>query len=92
MTTIAAVPLAEVRHYRTRSRWRRAGRGLGLALASALFRIAELINFWSQDIQLTTPVVTLGAALALLLAVASAVLPSWRGLRLAAARAMAAGG
>ena len=65
---------------------------LGLALASALFRIAELINFWSQDIQLTTPVVTLGAALALLLALASAVLPSWRGLRLAAARAMAAGG
>ena len=37
MTTIAAIPLAEVRHYRTRSRWRRATRGLGLALASALF-------------------------------------------------------
>ena len=54
MTTIAAVPLAEVRHYRTRSRWRRAGRGLGLALASALliaYVLAPIAWLVSSSIQ-----------------------------------------
>jgi len=54
MTTIAAVPLDEVRHYRTRSRWRRAGRGLGLALASALliaYVLAPIAWLVSSSIQ-----------------------------------------
>jgi multiple sugar transport system permease protein len=37
MTVLAAAALTEVRHYRTRSLWSRAGRGLGLAVASVLF-------------------------------------------------------
>lgn len=62
---------------------------LGLAVSSGLFWLAERTNFWPQYIQLTAPVVAMGAALALLLAVASALLPAWRGLRLPVARAMA---
>jgi putative ABC transport system permease protein len=62
---------------------------LGLGLAWILFWIAERIDFWPQYIQLTVPVVALGAALALLLAVVSAVLPAWQGLRLPVVRAMA---
>jgi putative ABC transport system permease protein len=62
---------------------------LGLAASSGLFWLAERTNFWPQYIQLTAPVVALGAALALLLALASALLPAWRGLRLPVARAMA---
>jgi putative ABC transport system permease protein len=62
---------------------------LGLAVSWILFWIAERTNFWSQHIQLTVPVVALGAGLALLLAVVSALLPAWRGLRLPIARAMA---
>ena len=37
MTVLATASLSEVRHYRTHSPWRRAGRGIGLALASVLF-------------------------------------------------------
>jgi multiple sugar transport system permease protein len=37
MTVVAAAPPLEVRHYRTRSRLRRVGRGIALAVASALF-------------------------------------------------------
>jgi multiple sugar transport system permease protein len=37
MTAIVATPLSKVRHYRTHSFWRRAGRGFGLALASIVF-------------------------------------------------------
>jgi multiple sugar transport system permease protein len=37
MTAIAAAALSEVRHYRRRSLWSRAGRGLGLVVASMLF-------------------------------------------------------
>lgn len=62
---------------------------LGLAVSSGLFWLAERSNFWPQYIQLTAPVVATGAALALLLAVVSALLPAWRGLRLPVARAMA---
>jgi len=62
---------------------------LGLAVASGLFWLAERTNFWPQYIQLTAPVVALGAALALLLAVVSASLPAWQGMRLPVARAMA---
>lgn len=62
---------------------------LGLAVSAGLFWLAERTNFWPQYIQLTSPVVALGAALALLLAVVSAVLPAWQGLRLPVARAMA---
>jgi ABC-type lipoprotein release transport system permease subunit len=60
-------------------------------VAQGLFWLAERTNFWPQKIQLTAPVVTLGAALALLLAMLSALLPAWRGLRLPVARAMAGG-
>lgn len=62
---------------------------VGLAMSWILFWIAERINFWPQYIQLTAPVVAFGVALAVLLAVVSAVLPAWRGLRLPVARAMA---
>lgn len=62
---------------------------LGLAVSWILFWLAERTNFWPQYIQLTVPVVALGAALALLLAVVSALLPAWRGLRLPVALAMA---
>jgi putative ABC transport system permease protein len=62
---------------------------LGLAVSWVLFWIAERVNFWPQYIQLTTPVIALGTALALLLALLSALLPAWRGLRLPVARAMA---
>lgn len=68
-----------------------ASAALGLLLAAVLFRIAVRINLWPTYIQLTAPVVALGAALALLLAAASALLPAWRGLRLSVARAMAGG-
>ena len=37
MATIAIAPRSKVRHYRTRSRWRRAGRGIALVLGSVLF-------------------------------------------------------
>jgi multiple sugar transport system permease protein len=37
MTVVAATPLPEVRHYRAHSRLRRVGRGIALAVASALF-------------------------------------------------------
>lgn len=37
MTVVAAAPLLEVRHYRARSRFRRVGRGIALAVASVLF-------------------------------------------------------
>jgi putative ABC transport system permease protein len=62
---------------------------LGLAVSWILFWIAERYNFWSQYVQLTSRVVALGAGLALLLAVMSALLPAWRGLRLPVARALA---
>lgn len=62
---------------------------LGLAVSWGLFWLAERINFWPHYIQLTAPVVALGAALALLLALVSALLPAWQGLRLPVARAMA---
>jgi putative ABC transport system permease protein len=62
---------------------------LGLAASWGLFWLAERLNFWRQYIQLTAPVVALGAALALLLALVSSLLPAWRGLRLPVARAMA---
>lgn len=62
---------------------------LGLAVSWGLFWIAERIDLWPQYIQLTAPVVVAGAALALLLALMSALLPAWRGLRLPVARAMA---
>ncbi|HXS21501.1 MAG TPA: ABC transporter permease [Steroidobacteraceae bacterium] len=64
---------------------------LGLALAWTLFWIAERMNFWPLHIQLSAPVLARGAALALLLAAASALLPALRGLRLPVARAMAGG-
>jgi len=64
---------------------------LGLTLASVLFWVAEQVHFWPMYIQLTAPVVAVGAGLALLLAALSAVLPAWRGLRLPVARAMAGG-
>lgn len=62
---------------------------LGLAVSWGLFWLAERFNFWREYIQLTAPVVALGAALALLLALVSSLLPAWRGLRLPVARAMA---
>lgn len=62
---------------------------LGLAVSWLLFWLAERIDFWPQYIQLTAPVVAAGAALALLVALMSALLPAWRGLRLPVARAMA---
>lgn len=62
---------------------------LGLMVSSALFWLAERSNFWPQYIQLSAPVLAIGATLALLLAVVSAILPAWRGLRLPVARAMA---
>ena len=62
---------------------------LGLAVSWGLFWVAERVNFWPQYIQLTVPVAALGAALALLLALVSALLPAWQGLRLPVARAMA---
>jgi putative ABC transport system permease protein len=68
-----------------------ASAALGLVLASTLFWVAERSHFWPVYIQLTAPVVAVGAALALLLAVLSAVLPAWRGLRLPVARVMAGG-
>ena len=62
---------------------------LGLAVSAGLFWLAEHSNFWPAYIQLTAPVVAVGAALALLLALVSASLPAWQGLRLPVARAMA---
>ncbi len=62
---------------------------LGLAVSWFLFWIAARIHFWPQYIQLTASVLGLGAALALLLAVVSALLPAWLGSRLPVARAMA---
>jgi multiple sugar transport system permease protein len=42
MTAVEIVLPSDVRHYRTRSLWRRAGRGIGLALASLLFLVYVL--------------------------------------------------
>lgn len=68
-----------------------ASAALGLGLAWALFWIAEKMDLWPLYIQLTAPVLALGAGLALLLAALSATLPAWRGLRLPVARVMAGG-
>jgi putative ABC transport system permease protein len=61
----------------------------GLGLAAALFWLAARVDFWPLYIQLSLPVLSFGAGLALLLAAVSALLPAWRGLRLPVAQAMA---
>lgn len=66
-----------------------AAAGCGLTLAAGLFWVAERANFWPEYIQLSVSILSAGAALALLLALVSAALPAWRGLRLPVARALA---
>jgi putative ABC transport system permease protein len=66
-----------------------AAAACGLGLASGLFWLAVRFNFWSADVRMPMPVLSLGAGLALLLAIVSALLPAWRGRRVPVARAMA---
>ncbi|HLZ98548.1 MAG TPA: FtsX-like permease family protein, partial [Steroidobacteraceae bacterium] len=63
--------------------------GLGLALAAAFFWVAVRVNFFRDPQPMPIDVLAAGAGLALLLALITAALPAWRGLKLEVVEALA---
>ncbi len=62
---------------------------LGLGLAGVLCWVAGRFNFISGTLDIPASVLAAGAALAVLLALLSALLPAWRGMRLQVVEALA---
>jgi len=62
---------------------------LGLGLAKLLLWLAETLGLMGGRLNIPTSVLAAGATLAVLLALISAVLPAWRGMRLQVVEALA---
>jgi putative ABC transport system permease protein len=62
---------------------------LGLGLARLLYWIASRVNFIGGKLDIPASVLAAGAALAVFLALISAMLPAWRAMRLQVAEALA---
>lgn len=62
---------------------------LGLGLARLLYWMASRFNFMGGTLVIPASVLAAGAALAVLLALLSALLPAWRGMRLQVVEALA---
>jgi putative ABC transport system permease protein len=66
-----------------------ASAALGLGLARLLYWIASRVNFIGGKLDIPASVLAAGAALAVFLALISAMLPAWRAMRLQVAEALA---